>query len=136
MADGSAERIAVEAGVLLQRIRDPGGDQGAGAVVRLGKQDGELVAADAREDGVVGKRGGDRRRDRLEELVAEVVAALVVRLLQPVGVDHDHAAVRVGLERLFPGATVRELRQGVDARVAADLVELRLEVVQGQRGAQ
>jgi hypothetical protein len=74
--------------------------------------------------------------DELEVLVAEVVPACVVRRLQPVDVEHDHAGraardFRI-VDPLLPRAPVRQPREGIHAGVAPDLVELSLEIVQRQ----
>ena len=73
----------------------------SGVLPRAGEDDLELVAAEARDGGRVGRARHEvvrphRRRERprhlLEHLVAGVVAVAVVDLLEVVDVDHEHAA--------------------------------------------
>ena len=84
-------------------------------------QDGEFVAAEARQDVALAQPGAQHGGDRGEHAVARSVAVAVVHLLEAVEVDHEQRAVHavaaavhdVAVQLLLEAAPVVEPGQGV-----------------------
>jgi hypothetical protein len=64
------------------------------------EHDGEFVAAEAAAGHAAFHQALEPRRDLREQLVADRVAERVVDRLEPVEVDHQQRAARLGVERM------------------------------------
>ena len=86
------DRDAVEDERLLEAAAQaPGDGLGRGDVARRAEDDGELVAAEAREQVLAARVGLQARAELLQEQVADVVAERVVELLEAVEVHEQQA---------------------------------------------
>ena len=103
--------------------------------VGMGKEDSELVAADARDDVAFAHPVGQQSRDLDQRLVAGAMAKAVVDHLQPVEVDVEHrrtcavaaGAVDEALERAQEAAPVRQIDQRILVRERVELLDPLLE---------
>ena len=110
--------------------------------VGMGKEDSELVAADARDDVAFAHPVGQQLRDLDQRLVAGAMAKAVVDHLQPVEVDEEHrrsfavaaGAVDEALERAHEAAPVGEIDQRILVGERVELLDPLLEL--GDLGAQ
>src|SRR5688572_8919057 len=120
----------------LARVLD-GADDGAEASLGLcereaGREDGELVAAEARDQVIGSQRTRERLGDGDEDAVAYRVSIPVVDRLEVVHVsdgDDEPGAVwsQPFAARALEGAAVPDVGQRIDGGLAAGVVELRLE---------
>ena len=99
---------------------------------QAGGEDGELVAAEARDQVVGSQRARERLGDGDEHPVADRVSVPVVDRLEVVDVGHrddEAGAVRPQpfAARALEGAAVGDVGQRIDGGFAAGVVELRLE---------
>lgn len=109
-----------------QALRRPGG--GGGRAV--GKNDQELVAAQARQHVVMTQRGGRPFADFGQELVADAVPERVVDVLEAIEIekhDRERSAAFLGgpylvLQKLFRACAVGEPRQRIAPGLAQEFV--------------
>ena len=140
-ADGDrhADDLALEdEAALLDLLAQPLGERARALEVRLREDDGELLAAVAREDLVAPDALLDDARHLLEDVVAREVAVDVVDLLEVVDVEHQEAEVahvaarahQLLVERLEQVALDVHLRETIDDGHPVDFfVVLRLDVL-------
>ena len=140
--DGHADGLALEdEAALLDLLAQPLGQRARPLEVGLRQDDGELLAAVAREHLVAADALLDEARHLLEDVVAGEVAVDVVDLLEVVDVEHEEAEIALVtprahdllLERLEQVPLHVHLRETIDDGHPVDLfVVLRLDVLPGQ----
>jgi len=91
-AERNAQRqVAVRGVVRVQRAVDAVERSLRGSSIRAGQEDGELVAANARDDVFGAERALEQARRALEQRIARRVSVSVVRPLQVIQVCHHDA---------------------------------------------